>query len=237
MAAPGSRPGASGASSPKTTLGRATSCATPTSPSPAPSRTVSSSSTIPTSWWRASLSLPTRSKPPRRTCTSAASSGAGRRSSARRSPTQRKRATWAKASWARATTSRSSFTAAPVPTFAARRRRSSNRSRASAASRVSSHRSPRSPGCSASPPSSTTSKRSRACLTSSTGAPSGSPRSAVREIPGPSCFAFPATCSDPGWSSYRSACRSARSSSTTAVEYATATRSKRFSPAAPQPRS
>ena len=59
----------------------------------------------------------------------------------------------------RASPSTSSCGAAPAPTSAARRRRSSSRSRASAASRATSRRSRSRSGCSASRPSSTTSRR------------------------------------------------------------------------------
>ena len=63
-------------------------------------------------------------------------------------------------------TSTSRFAAAPAPTSAAKRRRSSSRSKGAAASRATSRRFPSTPACSASPPSSTTSRRSPTCRTS-----------------------------------------------------------------------
>ena len=94
-------------------------------------------------------------------------------------------------------TSRSSSTAAPARTSAARRPRCSSRSRASAASRGRSRRSPRSPASTRRRPRSTTSSRSRPCRRSSRWAAPSTRSSASRtrrarassRSPGTSCNA------------------------------------------------
>ena len=82
--------------------------------------------------------------PATRSSSSAASTRRSPTSSTAPSPRPTRRATSARTSSAPATGSSSSSTAAPAPTSAARRRRCSTRSRASAATRGSSRRSPRS---------------------------------------------------------------------------------------------
>ena len=91
----------------------------------------------------------------------------------------RRRAT----SSAPASPARSPCTAAPAPTSAARRRRCSTRSRASAASRGSSRRSRRPTASTTRRPSSTTSARWPACRTSCWAAPTGSSRWVRRARP------------------------------------------------------
>ena len=97
-----------------------------------------------------------------------------------------------------ASTSTSSSTPAPARTSAAKRLRCSTRSRVSAVSRGSSHRSPRLPASTRRRRSSTTSRRSPAFRRSSTTAPTGTRRMAARSRRASSCSLSPATSSDPG---------------------------------------
>ena len=86
----------------------------------------------------------------------------------------------------------------PAPTSAARRPRSSTRSRASAASRATSRPSRSTRASSASRPSSTTSRRSSTCSTSCWRAAPPTRRSARTRPPGRSSSASPGTSSGPG---------------------------------------
>ena len=110
----------------------------------------------------------------------------------------RGRATSARTSSARASTWTSSCTPAPAPTSAARRRRCSTRSRASAASRGSSRRSRRSPACTPARRSSTTSSRSPPCRTSLSTARVSSPASAPRSRKGFGLFSLSGHVTTPG---------------------------------------
>ena len=79
----------------------------------------------------------------------------------------------ARTSWAPASTSTCTCSSAPAPISAARKRRCSNRSRASRASRASSRRFPRTSACSASRPPSTTPRATPPCPPSCARAPRG----------------------------------------------------------------
>ena len=136
--------------------------------------------------------------------------------------------------------STSSCTGAPAPTSSARRPPSSRASRATGACPGSSRRSSRRPRASTcSPPSSTTSRRCRTSRGSSPTAAPPSPRSAPRASRAPACSRCPATSSNPGVFEVEFGVTTFRDliyAPATAAASATATRSRPSSPAAPRRR-
>ena len=121
---------------------RRTSCATPTSPSPAPSRTGRSWPTSRTSCWRACCSGWSWSAPRRAGSSSGTSTARRPTCSAPSSTGCAPRACSATTSWAPAGGCRSRCSCRPAATSSARRRRCSSAWRATAASRATSRRSP-----------------------------------------------------------------------------------------------
>ncbi len=123
-------------------------------------------------------------------------------------------------------------TAAPAPTSAARRRRCSTRSRATAASRGCARRSRRRTGSTSRRRSSTTSSRSPASRSSSRNGVEWFRSGAPRSRPGRRSTRCPATSTSPGSTSCRMGTRCASSSSSPAAS-ATATSSRPGRPAGP----
>ena len=163
-AAPASRRASSGASCPRTTSSRATSCVNADESEPGTFKDRLIIENDPHQLLEACVvSSPRHAREallhlhPRRVPPGDSHHGEGRRRSLRGGLSR------ARTSSARASTSMSWSTAGRAPTSAARRRRCSRASRASAASRGSSRRSPRPTACTAARRSSTTSRPSPAC--------------------------------------------------------------------------
>ncbi len=198
-AAPASRPASSGAFS-RRTSSRATSWSTPTSPSRARSKTARSWSATPSSSWRAWRSAPT---PPRRDdglhLLPRRVLGPGRRPGERIDGAAPARPAGEESLRHGLLASRSTSTWAPAPTSAARRRRCSNRSRASSASRACGRRFPAVKGLYAQADGGQQRRDADQCAPDP-GARGRvvSSRSAPRRAPGRRSSRSPGTCASPG---------------------------------------